>query len=60
MPEVMANVVTSCFQSIETLIFNAPTTSSGLCDGLHSVFVERQGGDEIIVVNDFAAMADFD
>ncbi len=60
MPKVMADIVTSCFQSIKTLIFNATTTSSGLCDGLDSVFIEWQGSDEIIVVNDFAPMADFD
>ncbi len=29
-------------------------------DGLHSVCIDRQGGDEVIAVNDSAATADFD
>ena len=60
MPEIVLKVVSSWFQSIKILIFDAPTTSSGLCDGLHSIWIERQGGDEIIVVNDFAAMGDLE
>lgn len=41
MAEVMLEVVSPCFQGIKTLIFNAPTTSSGLRDGLHSLLIDR-------------------
>ena len=46
------------FKVLEHAIFQVPTTSSGLRDGLHRFFVDRQGSDEVMVVRDSAAMDD--
>ncbi len=47
------------FKVLKLSFIYGPTTFSGLRDGLHRLFIDRQGSDEIMAVRDSAAMDDF-
>ena len=47
------------FKVLKLSFIYGPTTFSGLRDGFHRLFIDRQGSDEIMVVNDFALIGDF-
>ena len=47
------------FNVLKLSFIYGPTTFSGLRGGLLSIFIDRQGSDEIMAVRDFAAMDDF-
>lgn len=55
MAEVMPGVVPSSFKDIESLIFDSPSRSSGVCDGLYIGFIDRQRGDEVIFIQGLVA-----